>query len=625
MTESSLEGLIAVDAQSSRGNTWIPAGSHVAYLADPYHADGAYPNAIRFSFVPPADGDSWAFYFWADAARQNGSFFRVQTSAQGMVLVQDSRDSVPRYDGRSRIKIGNVVNGNETVVIERYIDTLYGLTQPMFRPSLIESANSPAGSAMFCVMKDGGTYKTALFGPRFYCAFSFESPQFSALPVQLTRDWMSSLETYISSFVACSAIHNLGQHTLSISPGSNSWVLLDEGAGTSLRKPVGAERNAGVMRHFAISANDQFAPSHRDELEIANAGAYANAGDRGIPWAQPGQKITTAKLRIRPIPASFTGPLAVDDVFAKLAANPAQISGSITHGGVTSLGTKITCFPQAQRTEQLLSPDDPEPNPGPPPAGWRSNGYTELPPFSEMDLPAASEQTWAAILDEENRKKLLVDNGSDVLSGPSNTGNPSVPSKLINQKRDLSYESYGLINLTPLASASEVTRTETDFENATSEVVRAGSRVSRRIYPYGVDGLAENILFTSGVRTWTAVQYRRKRKVVSGSGSFFGNNAGAFLSAVQTKAGVSTFPQKWLEFDSGVEQTGSLNLSEAINAADYYLTVPEVPAGVIAQLFQAGSVSFQATCFVYFFYDRINPNREVFFSEFLATVELAVP
>jgi hypothetical protein len=621
MTESSLESLIAVDAQSSRGNTWIPAGSHVAYLADPYHADGAYPNAIRFSFVAPQDGDSWGFYFWADAARQNGSFFRVQTSAQGMVLVQDSRDSVPRYDGRSRIKIGNVVNGNETVVIERYIDTLYGLTQSLLRPSLIERANSPAGSAMFCVMKDGGTYKTALFGPRFYCAFSFESPQFSALPVQLTRDWISPLETYISSFVACSAIHNLGQHTLSISPGSNSWVLLDEGA---LRKPVGAERNAGVMTHFAISANEQFAPSHRDELEIANAGAYANAGDRGIPWAQPGQKITTAKLRIRPIPASFTGPLAVDDVFAKLAASPAQISGSITHGGVTSLGTKITCFPQAQRTEQDTYADSPEPNPGPPPAGWRSFGYTELPPFSEMALDPSFEQTWASVLAEENRKKLRVDNGTDSMSGPSNTGNPSVNGRITNRRRELSFESYGLINLTPLASFASVTRTATDFENATSEVVRAGSRVSRRTYPYGVDGLTEKILFLSGSETFTVVQYRRKTKVVSGSGPFVGNEGGFFLEPVKTKAGVSTFPQKWLEFDSGFEQTGSSNLSMARNAADYELTVPEVPAEVIVQLFQAGSASFQATCSVNLF-DRQNGNQFLFGSQFLATVELAVP
>jgi hypothetical protein len=305
----------------SRASTWLPFESthplsgSAFYVADPYFWDGVYPNAMFFQWSPQGSGtQSWGVTFWKDDDCSDGVFLRVTTNPSHVTtiftkhrLVQNFTALVADYvedffsDGITKIQAGNIVAGVEQIVVERYLDINLGLVDRS-----LETSSTTSGFAYFAVTKQASGMVATIYGPRFYCAFSFACPQFAALPTLLSRSWVEPTgyepsDTFAS---ASSARTSLGQFTLTPPADSVVYLPCRAGLGMPLAKPHGPERSAVDVPYFAATGSVQ--PSQREIAELSCVGVYENAGSRSCFLSPAGFDYENIALTISPN-GLFTG------------------------------------------------------------------------------------------------------------------------------------------------------------------------------------------------------------------------------------------------------------------------------------------------------------------------------
>jgi len=372
----------------SRASTWLPfapthplAGS-AFYVADPYFWDGVYPNAVFFKWGSQGSGtQSWDMAFWENDNCSDGVFFRVSTNPSHAKtvftkhrLVQNFTSLVADYvadvvtDGITKIQAGNIVGGVEQVVAERYLDTNFGLIARN-----LETSSTTAGFAYFAVTKQAGGIVATIYGPRFYCAFSFACPQFAAPPRLLSRSWVqaSGYEPSDTFASASSARTSLGQFTLTPPADSVVYLPCRAGLGMSLTKPHGPERSVVDVPYFSATGSVQ--PSQREIAEASCVGVYENAGAKSCFLSPAGFDYENIALTIIPN-GTFTGTASWSGVgggssavgaaqfyFDEVYKTSRQLTTSVNTTSPRSLGTRflspVLSFP-CSLTGYAGQPDD---------------------------------------------------------------------------------------------------------------------------------------------------------------------------------------------------------------------------------------------------------------------------
>lgn len=624
MSESSLEGLIAVDTEAYYGDRWISAfGSHRAYVADPHGGDGVYPNAIRVAWEGIENDQGIGFYFWQDASYQNGSFFKIDCSQSLAITIPDSIDPAARtVQGNARLRLGNVVAGTETIVVERYIDTYPAISKSSpVDFDIIETAGSLAGAAMFCVVKVGDEYVTSVFGPRFYNAFSFASPQFSSLPRVLTKNWTdSAVRPRVSKFIACSAVHNLGTHSLDLSPGQSSWVLSDLSE-SGLRKPQGPERNAGGMYHVAASASDQFIPSQRDQVEIASVGAYAGAGAKTIPWGGAGENRVSATLTIQLTqwPAGLTS-----EPFPTMITSP--ISGGISHSGVLNLGTRMFFANSAETSSVTVA----RPSHNAPPPTFVANpnsgcdpAWVDLPAYDDLENPPANRSLWESIVADQQIKRERINNFLQAVNSGQLPA-PPLPASIFpgivgaNERTDSKVtwpqqQRFGFVDITPRFKPATVQHSPPlGYEGFTSEAVRAGGFPATRIYVAKAGGAStRNVSISPPVLTWKQrTHYQRwKKHTFVGQVTAVSGFSGTLSQGtpIRDKNGRDQWTEESMRLDDGSAAGQEESRSQPEPEFDIELSVPEIPLASVRQLLANGTTTFSSSCTIRYYESSFGP------------------
>jgi len=350
----------------SRASTWLPfASTHplagsAFYVADPYFWDGVYPNAVFSKWGSQGSGtQSWGLTFWENDNCSDGVFFRVSTNPSNAKtvftkhrIVQNFTDFVDDYvadvvtDGITKIQAGNIVGGVEQIVAERYLDTNFGLIARN-----LETSSTTAGFACFAVTKQAGGIVATIYGPRFYCAFSFACPQFAALPRLLSRSWVqaSGYEPSDTFASVSSARTSLGQFTLTPPADSVVYLPCRAGSGMSLTKPHGPERSVVDVPYFSATGSVQ--PSQREIAEASCVGVYENAGAKSCFLSPAGFDYENIALTVIPV-ESFSGAASVPEVtsfdvatgeyyFDEVYKNARQINTSLDATSPSSLGTRF--------------------------------------------------------------------------------------------------------------------------------------------------------------------------------------------------------------------------------------------------------------------------------------------
>jgi hypothetical protein len=618
---SSLEGLISLDgSMGSRAGSWISVGNKSQYRSDPYYSDGVYPNAVRISWTSQANGQSWGFYFWEDSSYSNGCFFRIGTSASYLVPTSQVFSlNTPQLDGSTRLFLGNIVNGVETVVVQRFVDQTPAISTVGFgQGDIIETADSSAGSAMLSVTKSVDGYVTSFFGPRFYTAFSFPSPQFSGLPRALTREATNFSFANLQALVTSSAVHNLGAHTIALPTGATSWVLSDNALGVPPRKPAGPERNEVRVVHLANNATGPEIPSQREAVGVASVGAYADTGPKVSPWGQAGESRVAATINIVPI----VDPARPDvfGTFSMLLGIQSAISGGFSAGGVVNLGTRAyfkneveTSSASIDRAPVLRPTFSAQP-------GVRLSDpvYIDLPAFDDLVSPGISREAYQSTLDFYATKLQEL----DALIQQWNSGEQAanLPASIERLDRRVSWaeqQRHGFLDLTPRLRYQATPQPQPlDFVRNTSEAVRQGQSVDYRIYASNAGGAwTRTVGLTENIETYTEQMYRQRIRKGSGSDrlrlSFTAQGVPIYATDTQ---GRDQWSIVWRELDSGSVNVGGPveRTVELINAAhDIELYVPEIPISSIRQLFASGSVTFTAPCEIIHWYWRELSNPQL--------------
>lgn len=646
MTTSSLEGLVGIDNDNTTRSGWwapvsAPLGNSSLYIPDPAVTDGIYPNSIHLSWGGQDDGANWGFYFWTDRSYTHGSFFRVRTADSSKVIVsKELLTGLPIYDGRTQIIIGNVINGAEVVVIQRFIDTFPGIPGSA---GVVDVASSESGRAVFSVSKSQGGYVTSFFGPRFFTAFSFSSPQFNALPLSLTR-MSDRWQDLRSPMKVASVVHDLGQHTLLIPESTSSWVINDtanlfEGSGVkkSLRKPAGTERQEVEVSYLASSAGTVPVPRQREAVEVASVGAYAQAGARTMPWASPGSTPTTATMKIElDVPAGnffsddFQGWPLTRSLISGI--NGLVLSGGINVQGATNLGTRLTLNRASVITSALLdgapfwvrggTTYTAEPNPQPNSfvfiTGFDGGpiAYRNLPEYDALTETQKQRFSGAASWDNyRNQQAAIISSFESVISDwnsglalvlPSNIQLYSADwmwvenfnvYRLANRRTVWNAELFGFCDLTPrLVATAAPEPSPNDFSRSTSEAVRVGGVSQNRISISGVNGIYQNNVGSYGV-VYDRTQLRNKVRLAA-----FGSNPPYGGEGVAVYADGSWF--------RGAEQADVPNLT-SVNIS---FRVDGPPLSAVRNLFSGGTATFSATCSIKY--------ETIFFKGFLQDAEL---
>lgn len=389
---NSLDGLVvnpipheAGSGDYSRASTWRPfASTHplagsAFYVADPYFWDGVYPNAVFFKWGSQgSETQGWDIKFWENDNCSDGVFFRVSTNPSHAKtvftkhrLVQNFSLQIDDYvadvvtDGITKIQAGNIAAGVEQVVVERYLDTSWGLVARN-----LETSSTTDGFAYFAVTKQASGIVATIYGPRFYCAFSFACPQFAALPRLLSRSWVqaSGYEPSDTFASTSSARTPLGHFTLTPPADSVVYLPCRAGLGMPLAKPHGPERSSVDVPFFSATGSVQ--PSQREIAEASCVGVYETAGAKSCFLSPVGSDLTQISLTIVPVGALNTSTPSWGSQFDKLTAeyyfdevykSVRQINTLIDATNPRSLGTRffspVQSFP-CSLTGYETQPDD---------------------------------------------------------------------------------------------------------------------------------------------------------------------------------------------------------------------------------------------------------------------------
>jgi hypothetical protein len=268
------------------------------YFADPYWWDGVYPNAVRCAWSDQVqENSSWSICFWTNDSTTHGVFFKVETRPDWRVSVNNDYAGVSGstvLDGATRFLMGTITPSGETSIVERYFDTL-----PVVNNGLAEVDNGTGGAVLFSVSKTNSGYACSAAGPRLHSAFSFPCDDiFSAPPRLLTASWLWSARPSIAPYQAVPA---------KVGPDIGDFQIA--GSGESLAydlrfynqdKPHGPEREASFLQHIEIDADATATAIQRRQVEVVEAGAYASAGDKIIPYLPTAFDKTELVLTITP-------------------------------------------------------------------------------------------------------------------------------------------------------------------------------------------------------------------------------------------------------------------------------------------------------------------------------------
>jgi type II secretory pathway pseudopilin PulG len=561
-----LDGLpstnVSTDGRSGEWKEFAPSHARTGwsfYFADPNWWDGVYPNAVRCVWGNQVQNpSSWSICFWTDDSTTSGVFFKVETRPDWRVSVNSDYAGATGstvLDGYTRFLMGTITPSGETAVVERYFDTL-----PVVNTGLAEVDNGTGGAVLFSVSKTNSGYACSAAGPRLHSAFSFPCDDiFSAPPRLLTANWLWSARPSVAPYHAVPAKvgPDIGDFQIAGSGESLAYNLPFYNQG----KPHGPERGASFLQHIEMDADATATAIQRRQVEVVEAGAYASAGDKIIPYLPASFDKTELVLTITP-----TLPMRNVTASVLLPAQrieslpPRTLRVALDQGSPRALSGMRFFFPTQAADSGSAGPADL----GPPfnsPMGLFDN-YRETFPIAVVNPPSWADLTvssqfffgddparyaqaldfWAALkasyesqlADWNDPNSTRTDFSFSTLSGSFARGGISY----IDQTYASGNSAAALVSLCPYWRSRNVEDNSLrSFESHTSEAVRAQSASQpSRLYALSGEGIQVTnkgpvSIGTTTLNWWETLAANNFRGRVNIGGGFFGGPTG-YLTTV---------------------------------------------------------------------------------------------
>ena len=643
-----LDGLpsISVSAASEnpRAGVWraVPSG-HARnggsfYFADPYWWDGTYPNGVRIDWLlQNAAPASWSVCLWKDEAASEGVFFKIETRNDWLVSVSTDYTGVGTTinDGRTRLRIGTISGTTETVVVERYFDTL-----PNSSGGVSEDSNFTSGSALFSVTRTTSGYTASVYGPRRHVALSFPCASvFTADPKLLTVSWLwSSPPANVPPapfYVRPTRLGpDLGQFTLApTGPLAYDLRFSDRG------KPHGPEANASFLNHIEIDRDAPATAQQRYQSELAEVGAYASAGNRALPYLPVGSVATTLALTVEPTSALRNRPPNSNQRnSARLDSLPARtLRVPFDGNAIKSFGTRFFFPAQAADVSSAnYLPDDPVPPFIGSSSATTQRALTEYPAWSELSAGSQAlisrerpdpqgQLNWENYLASQQALFSKLRDLYEEWHDPSSTRTvfdwPMAigffpTTGFVQYLRDYSYTSGNTaaawVNLSPRWRQRQVVDVSTkSLATHTSEGFRTGSPTN--LARWYADGCEEIIVrnFGPGREKYTSIRYFPvlPEVYVESTLSIGGGLFGGFSAPLTLANGRTRFQFYYVDALGPRDPTAPRVLEKtALNvnvdgvmpySEDIVLRVERIPAAAYSALIKSGSATYSTTATVF--------------------------
>lgn len=604
------------------------------YIADPYWWDGTYPNAARFTWGQQYGG-AWQVCFWTSDAATSGVFFRIETrSEQGWrVPVNNDFSSAGGtfLDGATRVRIGKIIQNQETVVIDRYFDT-----QPQGGPG--EEGNETYGAAIFSVVKTADGYAASAHGPRTYTAFSFPcSDVFDELPLLLTKSWLDSSPRQGEPNYVLPAKVRIDLGAFTFAPTGQSLVYDTRIYHRGKAHPP--EGRPSFVNHIDIGDSSPPAARQRFQSDSAEVGVYAQSGNRPVPYLPAGSNPQSIVLTITPTSALRNQPTGPPNALMWMPSKLASLGQRtlrvpLAGGSIQSLGTRFFFPSQQVPSSSATEPDSPAPTF----SGHTSNQGTqrilvEYPSWGSLSIGTQAvfsprwdhffgatppyddgEPNYNAWIEEQRQAASRINQSFDDWHNPGSTRtafdwgpmNPS-PSSLFYTIHPPAWRGYtyqsgsaaaAYVGLTPRIRSRLVADTsDRNLETHTSEGFRTETPARlARTFVNGCEGIAVRNAGPASA-SYTELRYRGqlvKTEVIqpAGRNTFFG-----FIPIVLAD-GTNRFKHIRIDPDfnkppieiTALNRHVSYQLNESIE-----LYISNVPTAAFSDLIKNGSATYNGT------------------------------
>jgi hypothetical protein len=294
MTDSvSLEGLVRTQDRSGRWAQMPGQQLRLRFVPDSSW-DGAYPNScvLSWSYVGFAAPINRTAYFFSDDDLQSGVFFRIATDQQlRVVSAHDYATDQPILNSGVRIRCGNVVDGQEVVLVDRFVQSATfsgGVSFASDRSAIFSLLRTNSGfrASAFGLMAGVDDFSTGRPDVRQRSALSWDAGHISKNPSLLITTWDPSSD---GSASPTSAGNDLGEFTMAPASGIVCYV-----PPVTIAKAAGPDRSEVSPAFFQAEQNSPSSPAQRDRVDRASFGVYASSSGRigYLPGASDPSKIS---------------------------------------------------------------------------------------------------------------------------------------------------------------------------------------------------------------------------------------------------------------------------------------------------------------------------------------------